>query len=169
MSTHGARLLELAQDAGARLQARGFVLACAESCTAGGVAFAITQVPGSSAWFDRGWVVYSNAAKQSLIGVPEQVLRTYGAVSEETALAMALGALRAAPVQAALSVTGIAGPDGGSPEKPVGTVCFAWTLRPDEAAAPRARTATRHFLGDRAAVRTDSIAAALQGLLDILR
>jgi nicotinamide-nucleotide amidase len=169
MSAEGGALLRLAQEAGARLRARGFTLACAESCTAGGVAFAITQVAGSSAWFDRGWVVYSNDAKQALLGVPAAVLADHGAVSEETALAMALGALRAAPVQAALSVTGIAGPDGATPGKPVGTVCFAWVLRADPQRAPRARTATRHFAGDRAAVRTDSIAAALQGLLDMLR
>jgi len=169
MSPAGARLLALAGQAGAQLAARRLVLACAESCTAGGVAYAITQVPGSSAWFERGVVVYSNRAKQDLLGVPESLLNEHGAVSEPVARAMALGALERAPVQAALAVTGIAGPDGGTPQKPVGTVCFAWALRESGAGPVRIDAGSRHFDGDRAAVRTQSIEHALLGLLEILR
>jgi nicotinamide-nucleotide amidase len=168
MSGPGARLLALARQAGARLAERRLVLACAESCTAGGVAYALTQVPGSSAWFERGWVVYSNQAKQDLLGVPEALLREHGAVSEPVARALALGALEHAPVQVALSVTGIAGPDGGTPQKPVGTVCFAWALRGAAGAPVRIDAGTWHFPGDRAAVRTQSIDCALSGLLRLL-
>ncbi len=169
MSAAGAHLLLLAQQLGAQLQERHYVLVSAESCTAGGVAYAITQVPGSSAWFDRGVIVYSNQAKQELLGVPPLVLRDYGAVSEPVARAMALGALQHTTAHAALAVTGIAGPDGGSVEKPVGTVCFAWALRTDATALPWVCTRTRRFDGDRAAVRTQSIAEALQGLCEILQ
>ncbi len=165
----GAQLLVLARDLGARLAAEGLVLTTAESCTAGGVSYAVTQVPGSSAWFDRGFVVYSNEAKQRMLGVAQAYLRDYGAVSEPVARAMALGALAQSHAHAAVAVTGIAGPEGGSPEKPVGTVCFAWALRRDPALPPWARTATRRFDGDRAAVRTQSIAEAMAGLIDCLR
>ena len=164
----GAQLLALARELGARLAAQGLVLATAESCTAGGVSYAVTQVPGSSAWFDRGFVVYSNEAKQRMLGVAQAYLRDYGAVSEPVARAMALGALAQSHAHAAVAVTGIAGPDGGSPAKPVGTVCFAWALRRDPTVPPWARTVTRHFEGDRAAVRTQSIAEAMAGLIDCL-
>jgi nicotinamide-nucleotide amidase len=169
MSEAGSRLLLLAQQLGAQLLHKHYVLVCAESCTAGGVAYAITQVPGSSAWFDRGFITYSNQAKQDLLGVPPLVLRDYGAVSEPVARAMALGALQHTAAHAALAVTGIAGPDGGSAEKPVGTVSFAWALRTDATALPWVSTRTRHFDGDRAAVRTQSIAEALQGFCEILQ
>jgi nicotinamide-nucleotide amidase len=170
MSEAGPQLLELAGQAGTQLRQRGLVLACAESCTAGGVAFAVTMVPGSSLWFDRGWVVYSDRAKQEQLGVPQDLLRDHGAVSEPVAIAMALGALQHAnSAQAALAVTGIAGPDGGSEAKPVGTVCFAWALRAGAGAPPRVGGRTRHFDGDRAAVRTQSIAESLRGLCDFLQ
>jgi nicotinamide-nucleotide amidase len=169
MNDAGARLLLLAQQLGAQLHGRGYLLVCAESCTAGGVAYAITQVAGSSAWFDRGLIVYSNQAKQDLLGVPPLVLRDYGAVSEPVARAMALGALQHTVAHAALAVTGIAGPDGGSADKPVGTVCFAWALRAEATALPWVCTRTRHFDGDRAAVRTQSIAESLQGFCEILQ
>ena len=164
----GSRLYTLAQDVGSLLAAQGLVLVTAESCTAGGVAYAVTQVPGSSAWFDRGMVVYSNEAKLRMLGVPPAYLRDYGAVSEPVARAMALGALQHSAAHVAIAVTGIAGPDGGTPDKPVGTVCFAWAQRRDAGAAPWVRTATRHFSGDRAAVRTQSIAEALAGMKETL-
>ena len=164
----GRKLLALAHEIGARLAAEGLVLATAESCTAGGVAYAVTQVPGSSAWFDRGFIVYSNEAKHRMLGVAQAYLRDYGAVSEPVARAMALGALTQSHAHVAAAVTGIAGPGGGSPEKPVGTVCFAWALRRDPAVPPWVRTATRHFDGDRAAVRTQAIAEAMAGLIGCL-
>jgi nicotinamide-nucleotide amidase len=163
-----SRLYSLAQDVGALLAAQGLVVVTAESCTAGGVAYAITQVPGSSAWFDRGMIVYSNEAKQRMLGVPPTYLRDFGAVSEPVARAMAIGALQHSSAQVALSVTGIAGPDGGSADKPVGTVCFCWAMHREPAAVPWARTATRHFDGDRAAVRTQSIIESLDGLRELL-
>lgn len=169
MNEAGARLLALAQRLGAQLQEQRLVLATAESCTAGGVAYAVTQIPGSSGWFDRGAIVYSNEAKQRMLGVPAAYLRDFGAVSEPVARAMALGMLQHSAAQTAIAVTGIAGPEGGSVEKPVGTVCFAWALRRDPAAAPWVRTTTRHFDGDRAAVRTQSIEAALEGMSQVLQ
>ncbi len=164
MSVTGTQLLLLARQAGEALRARGWTLACAESCTAGGVAFAVTQVPGSSAWFDRALVVYTNAAKEELLGVPAALLRDAGAVSEPVASAMALGALERSPADVALAVTGIAGPDGGSAAKPVGTVCFAWAVRAGRGAPPGIELRTCRFDGDRAAVRTQAIAEALDGL-----
>ncbi len=165
----GARLYLLAQVLGGQLRAQRLVLVTAESCTAGGVAYAVTQVPGSSGWFDRGVIVYSDEAKRRMLGVPPVYLRDFGAVSEPVARAMALGALQASAAQAALAVTGIAGPDGGSAEKPVGMVCFAWALRRDAAAAPWVRTATQRFDGDRAAVRTQAIIHALEGMSRMLQ
>jgi len=164
----GARLLALAQRLGRLLQQRRWVLVTAESCTAGGIAYAVTQVPGASAWYDRGVITYSNEAKQRMLGVPQAYLRDFGAVSEPVARAMALGILQQSAGQVAIAVTGVAGPDGGSPEKPVGTVCFAWALRRDSAAANWVRTTTRHFEGDRAAVRTQAIAVALEGMSQLL-
>lgn len=168
MSDTVAQLLALARESGERLAAGHHTLACAESCTAGGVAFALTQIPGSSSWFDRGYVVYSNEAKQELLGVPVHLLQEFGAVSEPVARAMAVGALRG-KADVALAVTGIAGPEGGTADKPVGTVCFAWALRLSGGASPHVVTETRHLPGDRAAVRTQSIVVALQGLGRTLR
>jgi len=147
---------------GARLKERGLVLACAESCTGGWVAQTVTAVAGSSAWFDRGFVTYSNEAKQDMLGVPAQTLAQYGAVSEETARAMAMGALTHSLAQVALSITGIAGPTGGTPEKPVGLVCFGW------AKGDTARTESLRFDGDREAVRRQAVIHALQGLLALI-
>jgi len=174
--TPAAQLLALSEELGARLQARALRVVTAESCTAGGVAYAITQVPGSSAWLDRGFVVYSNLAKQEQLGVAAQTLADYGAVSQPVARAMALGALEHSSAQLALAITGIAGPGGGTADKPVGTVCFAWALRPATAAAPGAalgaatdiRTLTCRFDGDRAAVRTQSIEQALRGAIAVV-
>jgi nicotinamide-nucleotide amidase len=168
MSEAAQHLWQAAAELGARLQQRHWLLACAESCTAGGVAYAVTQIPGSSAWFERGFVVYSNQAKQELLGLPPGLLQEHGAVSEPVARAMAAGALERSTAHAALAVTGIAGPDGGSPAKPVGTVCFAWALRAEPGAPAALHARTCHFGGDRAAVRTQSILEALQGLRALL-
>lgn len=152
-------LFELAVQAGQHLQQRQLLLATAESCTGGGVAAAITDIAGSSAWFDRGFVTYSNAAKTAMLGVPETLLAAHGAVSEEVAAAMAQGALAHSGAQVAVSTTGIAGPGGGVPGKPVGTVCFGW------AGKDGVRTQRLQFDGDRQAVREQAVLHALQGLL----
>lgn len=145
------------------LLAHGMLAVTAESCTGGGIARRLTAVPGSSHWFERGWVTYSNAAKREDLGVPADVLERHGAVSEETAAAMARGALDRSHGHVSVAVTGIAGPDGGSADKPVGTVCFAWSMRNGET-----RTARAVFEGDRAAVREQSELMAIQGLVDML-
>jgi nicotinamide-nucleotide amidase len=160
------RIAELAEAVGRALLARRMSLATAESCTAGGVAFAVTQVPGSSQWFDRGFVTYSNAAKRQVLGVSATDLRLHGAVSEPVARAMARGALVASDAQIALGITGIAGPGGGSSDKPVGLVCFSWALR--RAGELRLHTESRRLGGDRAAVRTQAIIVALEGVLQML-
>src|SRR5690606_25364824 len=121
-----AELARLAADVGRALVRAGRALATAESCTGGWVGQVVTSVPGSSAWYDRGFVTYSNAAKTEMLGVPERLLAEHGAVSEAVVCAMAEGALRASRAQVTLAVTGIAGPDGGTAEKPVGTVWFGW-------------------------------------------
>jgi nicotinamide-nucleotide amidase len=153
---------ELARRVGERLKARGAMLAAAESCTGGWVAQAVTSVAGSSAWFDRGFVTYSDAAKQELLGVRAQTLEHHGAVSEETAREMARGALERSRATIALAITGVAGPGGGTPAKPVGTVCFAWALRDG------LRSETCRFPGDRESVRRQSVIRALEGVLAAL-
>jgi len=153
----------LAEQIAARLKAHGAIVTTAESCTGGWVAQALTAIAGSSAWFERGFITYSNEAKEEMLGVRAETLARHGAVSEETAREMALGALARSRANVALAVTGIAGPSGGSAEKPVGTVCFAW------AQAERARTSeTRRFAGDREAVRRQSVEHALTRLLELL-
>jgi nicotinamide-nucleotide amidase len=164
----GDRILALAKTLGDQLYAQHLTVATAESCTAGGIAYAITQVAGSSDWFDRGFITYSNTAKRQMLGVPVAYLRDFGAVSEPVARSMALGALAHSPAQVAIAVTGVAGPSGGTPEKPVGTVCFAWAIRRDPNAAPWVATARRHFSGDRAEVRTHTIVEALDRLIGLL-
>jgi nicotinamide-nucleotide amidase len=153
----------LAMRVGTRLKATGHRLVTAESCTGGWIAQAVTAIAGSSDWFERGYVTYSNAAKQESIGVREDTLLRFGAVSEETAREMALGALAASRASAAVAVTGVAGPSGGSAEKPVGMVCFAWALRDRPA-----RSETRRFAGDRSEVRRQSVIRSLQGLIEVL-
>ena len=153
----------LAARVGAALLAERLMLATAESCTGGWVSQCLTAIAGSSAWFERGFVTYSNAAKQEMLGVAEATLAAHGAVSQPVAVAMAEGALRHSRADWAVAVTGIAGPAGGSAEKPVGTVCFAWAVR-----AGATTTETRHFAGDREAVRAQSVACALAGLLERL-
>jgi len=153
--------LALAMALGAALRRRGLAVATAESCTGGLVAGAITDVPGSSAWFERGFVTYSNEAKMEMLGVRPETLAAHGAVSEATAAEMAAGALARSRADIAAAVTGVAGPDGGSTAKPVGTVCFGWARR-----GGAVDTATRRFAGDRAAVRAATVEAALRGLID---
>ena len=155
-------LLALAARLGAAALARGTMIATAESCTGGLVAGAITSIAGSSGWFERGFVTYSDLAKEQQLGVASLTIERFGAVSEETAKAMAEGAVRGSAAQWAVAVTGIAGPDGGSPDKPVGTVWFAWA-GPDHLQALK-----RQFDGDRAAVRRASVQVALEGLIDRL-
>ena len=142
----------------AQLPGRGWMLATAESCTGGMVAAACTDLAGSSQWFERGFVSYSNAAKTELLGVPATLIEAHGAVSEPVARAMAEGALAHAHAQASVAVTGVAGPTGGSADQPVGTVWFAWCV------AGQTHSEVRHFAGDRAAVRQATLRHALARL-----
>ncbi|BBI99160.1 hypothetical protein FGKAn22_08530 [Ferrigenium kumadai] len=153
----------LAAQVGGALKAHGLLLATAESCTGGGVAQAVTSVAGSSSWFDRGFVTYSNPSKQQMLGVSEATLRQYGAVSEAVVREMVAGALQHSGAQVALAVSGIAGPDGGTPGKPVGTVWFAWGVKQGATVAR-----LQHLVGDRDEVRAQSVRIALQGVLDLL-
>lgn len=155
-----SQLVALAATLGQQLLSRGYRLATAESCTGGMVAAAVTEIAGSSAWFERGFVTYSNASKIELLAVAPASLDAHGAVSVATAEEMAQGALTHSAADWAISITGIAGPGGGSPGKPVGTVCFAWCQRGQVPSSE-----TRHFDGDRAAVRQQAASHALQGLL----
>lgn len=150
----------LAERLGRELLNRGEWLATAESCTGGWIAQTVTAIPGSSAWFDRGFVTYSNVAKLDMLGVTETTLAQHGAVSEATARAMAQGALKHSRGDWSVAVTGIAGPDGGTPEKPVGMVCFAWAQRDGGCEA-----LTCQFAGDRAEVRQQAVRLALSGTL----
>ena len=150
---------QLAKRLAARLKGANATLATAESCTGGWAAQVVTSVAGSSAWFDRGFVTYSNAAKQEMLGVRPETLSVHGAVSEETAREMARGALQRSRATVALSITGVAGPGGGSQEKPVGMVCFAWSR------GGEVRSETRHFAGDRESVRRQSVILALEGVI----
>lgn len=155
-------LYRLAETVGAALARQGARLATAESCTGGWVAQCLTDIPGSSGWFERGFVTYSNESKQELLGVPEHILLTHGAVSEATVLAMAAGALSASRADCAVAVSGIAGPSGGSPDKPLGTVWIAWQVRDREGFATRHR-----FAGNRREVRRQAVREALSGLLEL--
>lgn len=152
-------LTELAYRCGMALQQRGLQVATAESCTGGGIAEAITRIAGSSAWFGHGWVTYSNAAKTAQLGVPRTLLDAHGAVSREVVVAMAEGARQRADADWAVAVSGIAGPDGGSAEKPVGTVWLAWAGRDETHAL------CRLFTGDRAQVREQTVVLALEELI----
>ena len=152
----------LAQVAAA-LQARSWMLTTAESCTGGWIAKLCTDLTGSSAWFERGFVTYSNESKQEMLGVPVATLAEHGAVSEAVTAAMATGALLHSRAQVAVSVSGIAGPGGGTTTKPVGMVCFGWAAQDG-----KVRTATQYFQGDREAVRYQAVQYALQGVLQML-
>lgn len=153
----------LCQSLAQALQQRGWMMATAESCTGGLIAAACTDLSGSSVWFERGFVTYSNLAKQQMLGVPESLLIAHGAVSEPVAVAMAQGAVQHSAAQVALSVTGIAGPSGGTADKPVGTVWFGWQVA--------GRTFGEHHLlaGDRTQVRAQTVQIALAGLLQRVR
>jgi nicotinamide-nucleotide amidase len=156
-------LTTLATLVGAKLRAKGLMLTAAESCTGGWVAQAVTSVAGSSDWFERGFVTYSDTAKQEMLGVSARTLVVHGSVSEETAREMAAGALAHSRAQLAVAITGIAGPGGGSADKPVGTVCIAWALKSGAVSAE-----TRQFKGNRESVRRQSVIAALQAMLELL-
>jgi nicotinamide-nucleotide amidase len=161
MKTDDVTLQALAGELGRRLKSAGLRLATAESCTGGWIAKAMTDVAGSSAWFERGFVTYSNAAKADMLGVRAMTLERHGAVSEEVVREMAEGAAKRSQAQLSVAVSGIAGPDGGSPEKPVGTVWIGWR-------SAQGQISTRHFRfeGDRDSVRFQAVLAALEGLLD---
>ena len=150
---------ELVAQLATALKARGQFMATAESCTGGLIAGACTDLSGSSDWFERGFVTYSNAAKCEMLGVPAALIEAHGAVSEPVARAMAAGALAHAPVQLAVAVTGVAGPTGGSADKPVGTVWVGWCVN------GRTHSERQRFDGDRAAVRAATVRHALAGLL----
>ena len=161
-STLNASVDDLVAQLAALLTARGWMLASAESCTGGMIAAACTDLAGSSAWFERGFVSYSNAAKSELLGVPTGLIATHGAVSEAVARAMAQGALAHAHAQCAVAVTGVAGPTGGSADKPVGTVWFAW------ATPGGLHSECQRFDGGRAAVRSATVEHSLRTLMDLL-
>lgn len=160
MAPDDQALAGLARQMGEVLSGRHLLLATAESCTGGWIAKVITDVPGSSRWFERGFVTYTHASKQDMLGVSAATLSGHGAVSEATAREMALGALAHGRAQVTLAVTGIAGPGGGSPEKPVGTVWFAWAGE-----GLPVRSESRVFAGDREAVRRQAVVMALQGVI----
>jgi len=155
-------ILDLATRVGRVLEARSWLMATAESCTGGGVSYAITEIPGSGDWFDCGFVTYSNAAKTEMLDVPAALIAQFGAVSEEVAGAMAEGAVANSNAHVAISTTGIAGPSGAVPGKPVGTVCFGWSK------GDTTYTERLVFAGDRQAVREQTIAHALSGLVRFL-
>ena len=156
-------LHQLAVELADRLCARGWMLATDESCTGGWVGQLLTSLPGSSQWYERGFITYANAAKVEMLGVPEATLATHGAVSEQTASAMAAGALKHSHTQAALAISGIAGPGGGTPQKPVGLVCYGWAL-----ADGTVMSSTCRLDGDREEIRSRAVAAALRGLIELV-
>lgn len=164
MGNSDEALLARAREAGERLAALGLMLATAESCTGGWLSKLITDVPGSSEWFERGFVTYSNAAKREMLGVSPRTLEGFGAVSKEVALEMARGAVAHRRAKVSVAVTGIAGPGGGSPAKPVGTVWLAWY-----SAGGRMATHEARFDGDRDAVRRAAVMTALEGLIEFLQ
>lgn len=157
------QLYALACELGDRLRERGWLLATAESCTGGWIAKLITDRAGSSAYFDRGFVTYSNGAKSAMLDVPEATLQQHGAVSEPTVMAMVEGTLRHSAAQVALAVTGIAGPDGGTADKPVGTVWFGWGR-----AGGSRHTERQELAGDRDDIRRRAAAHALRGVIELL-
>lgn len=156
-------LFDLAVEVGEALESHGLMLVSAESCTGGWIGQCATMVPGSSVWYERGFITYTNAAKMEMLGVRQATLDAHGAVSEQTVCEMVSGALARSHGHVAVAVSGIAGPTGGTAQKPVGMVCIGWGA-PD--GQPRATT--RHFKGDREAVRRQSVIVALQGVLELL-
>ena len=156
-------LHQLAAELGDKLRARGWMLATAESCTGGWVGQLLTSLPGSSQWYERGFITYANAAKIEMLGVPAEVIDEHGAVSEEAASAMAAGALAHSHAQATLAISGIAGPGGGTPQKPVGLVCYGWALEDGTV-----MSSTCRLDGDREEIRSRAVAAAMRGLIELL-
>lgn len=154
---------QLAQEAGQALLRQKLLLATAESCTGGLLSMLMTRFPGSSSWFERGWVTYSNAAKMAELGVKAELLKDYGAVSEECVLAMANGAIRQSLAHISIAISGVAGPGGGTPQKPVGTVWVAWGQKLGYAEAK-----LFHFEGARQEICNQAAVAALEGLLERL-
>lgn len=153
-------LYDLSKRVGQILKEKGLFIATAESCTGGLLAATFTDVPGSSAYFDRGFITYSNAAKQEVLGVRLETLKEFDAVSEQVAREMVTGALKNSHAQVGIAITGVAGPDGGTKNKPVGHVCIAWG-----GSKIPIKVITQHFSGDREAVRKQSVKAALENLL----
>lgn len=153
----------MAIQIGSALKSHGLVLATAESCTGGAVASAITDIAGSSEWFERGFITYSNEAKREMLGIAQDILTRYGAVSEAVVREMVAGALCHSHAQVALAVSGIAGPAGGMPDKPVGTVWFAWGVKEGQCVAR-----LHHLSGNRAEIRMQSVCIAFQGVLELL-
>jgi len=156
-------LVTLADHLGHGLKQAGRSLATAESCTGGWLGAVLTSIPGSSLWYERGFISYSNMAKREMLGVKTEILARNGAVSEPTARAMAEGALAHSHADMTVAITGIAGPGGGTPEKPVGTVCFAWAARKQPT-----QSRTERFNGDREGIRRQAIKTALEGLSTLL-
>jgi nicotinamide-nucleotide amidase len=163
MITMDAELYALSAKVGDALKSHGVMMAAAESCTGGWIGQAVTMVPGSSQWFDRGFVTYTNDAKQEMLGVSASTLKDFGAVSEQTVREMVAGALARSKARVAVAVSGIAGPDGGTTAKPVGTVLLAWGTK-----GGATHALSVHFGGDRDAVRRQTVFAALEGLLAML-
>ena len=177
MTPSDVQLTELAREVGETLVRNGARVACVESCTGGWIAKTLTDVPGSSAWFGWGWVTYANDAKRQLVGVPEAILAAHGAVSEAAVAAMARAGRILSGAEFAVAVSGVAGPGGGTPEKPVGTVWFGWDGPPDVVDRGTAGstdrnmpgvTARRVFAGDRDSIRRQAVAHALKGLLNLV-
>ncbi len=156
-------LFELAARVGAALKAQGLMLATAESCTGGWVAQAVTAVPGSSQWFERGFVVYTYISKREMLGVSQDTLAAHGAVSEPVVREMVAGALANSHAQIAVAVSGTAGPDGGTPYKPVGTMCLAWAVKNGEP-----KSTILRLKGDREGIRREAVKTALEGVLALL-
>lgn len=159
-----ASIMDQTKKLGERLRQQGLMLALAESCTAGGLAYAITSVPGSSAYFDRGFVTYSNQAKQEMLEVSANLLNQYGAVSKEVVIAMAEGALKCSRATVALAITGIAGPEGGTVDKPVGCVWFGLAAQ-----AKPTQSICKQFFGDRQSIRAQAIEFSLECLIEYTR
>lgn len=162
--------VDLAKEVASTFIARGWTIALAESCTGGLVCATLTELTGSSDWFERGYITYSNLAKTECLGVPAETIESFGAVSEQVAKAMAEGARRHANVNVGISITGVAGPAGGSPKKPVGTVCFGWAIKATvaDSIADITTTKTMYFSGDRQAVREQACHYALSQLLQLI-
>ncbi len=158
------QLVKKAAELGSALRERGWMLATAESCTGGWLAKLVTDEPGSSEWFDRTFVTYSNAAKQEMLGISQKTLQEHGAVSEETVREMAQGALERSGAQVTIAISGVAGPDGGTPEKPVGTVWLAWLVHTESLTAR-----CDHYVGNRDSVRRQATYNAMDQLLKLMQ